>query len=231
MIESLFTWLSELIEATPAVALFAAFMWGILSVMLSPCHLTSIPLVIAYISNREERSLKGAFISSLVFSVGILLSIALIGVITALLGRMLGDIGKWGNYFVAAVFFLVGIYLLDIFNIQLPGASNIGIKKKGLLGAFIIGFIFGVALGPCTFAFMAPVLAIVISASGTKLLFGILLLIAYGIGHCLVIAAAGTSTRWLQRYLNWTNDSKAMKIIKRICALLIIAGGIYLLTM
>ncbi len=231
MIESLFTWVSGLVEATPVVALAGAFLWGILSILLSPCHLTSIPLIIGYISDRKDRSVKKAFQVSLAFGLGILGSIALIGVITSLLGRMLGDIGKWGNYMVAGIFFLVGIYLLDIIPWQLPGLTNVKSKRKGPLGALILGFVFGVALGPCTFAFMAPILAITLSASAASgLIYGILLLTAYGVGHCLIIVLAGTFTEWLQGYLKWGQNSRGISIVKKICALLIIAGGIYLLT-
>ncbi|MCK7527965.1 MAG: hypothetical protein MZV64_65400 [Ignavibacteriales bacterium] len=53
-------------------------------------------------------------ISHLYFLLGILITIALIGVITASLGRLMGDVGAIGNYLVAVIFFLVGLYLLDI---------------------------------------------------------------------------------------------------------------------
>ena len=41
------------------------------------------------------------------------ITIAAIGAITAAAGRMMGDVGRYGNYFVAAIFFLVGLYLLE----------------------------------------------------------------------------------------------------------------------
>ena len=147
------------------------------------------------------------------------------------MGRMLGDIGKWGNYLVAGIFFVVGLYLLDLLKIRFPGMSKVGIKKKGVLAAFLLGLIFGLALGPCTFAYMAPILAVAFSTSSTDLVFGILLLVFYGIGHCLVIVLAGTFTEVIQRYLNWTEKSKGTLIIKRICGTLIIIGGIYILTL
>jgi len=230
MIESIFTWLSKLIESTPLIALFGALLWGILSILLSPCHLSSIPLIVGYIGNQGKTSIKRAFIISLFFSIGILLTIGLIGLITAFMGRMLGDIGKWGNYFVAAILFLVGLYLLDIIKIRFPGMSNVKMKKKGIFAAFLLGLVFGIALGPCTFAYMAPILAVAFSTSSTDILFGILLLLFYGIGHCLVIVLAGTFTEIIQRYLNWTEKSKGTLILKRICGILVILGGLYMLT-
>jgi len=231
MIEGIFTWLTRLIESTPLIALFAAFLWGILSILLSPCHLSTIPLIVGFVGNQGKISIKRAFLISLFFSIGILITIGLIGILTALMGRMLGDIGKWGNYLVAGIFFVVGLYLLDIVKIRFPGISNVQIRKKGILAAFLLGLIFGLALGPCTFAYMAPILAVSFSTSSTNILFGILLLLFYGIGHCLVIVLAGTFTEVIQRYLNWTEKSKGTLILKRICGTLVIIGGIYMLTL
>lgn len=231
MLDALFTWLSRLMEAAPLWAICGAFLWGMMSVLLSPCHLTSIPLIVAYIGEQGKMSVKRAFYTALAFSVGILATIAIIGVVTSLMGRMLGDIGKTGNYIVAAIFFLVGIYLLEIFPISIPGLSGVKFKQRGLFPAFLLGLLFGIALGPCTFAYMAPIIAMTFSASSKGFLFGFGLMAAYGLGHCFVIVLAGTFTEWLQRYLNWNEKSKGTKILKRICGILIILGGIYFLTM
>ncbi len=229
MIENLFTWLAQLIESTLIIAFFGAFLWGILSILLSPCHLSSIPLIIGFIGQQGKMPVKRAFFISLSFSIGILITIGAIGTITALMGRMLGDIGKWGNYLVAGIFFLVGFYLLDILKIQFPGMSDIKMKKRGVWAAFFLGLIFGIALGPCTFAYMAPILAVAFSASSTNILIGILLLFFYGIGHCLVIVLAGTFTEMIQKYLNWTEKSKGTIILKRVCGIFVLIGGIYML--
>lgn len=231
MIEGLFTWLSGLVESTLSLALLGAFLWGIFSVLLSPCHLTSIPLIVGFIGEQGKMKVKRAFHIALSFSLGILLTIAAIGIITSLLGKMMGDIGKWGNYIAAVTFFVVGLYLLDIVPLRFSGIGHIKSKKKGPLAAFVLGLIFGIALGPCTFAFMAPVLAVVLYSSATNLVNSILLLTAYGIGHCLVIVLAGTFTQSVQRYLDWNEKSKGTLILKRICGILIIIGGIYLLTL
>jgi cytochrome c-type biogenesis protein len=198
--------------------------------LLSPCHLASIPLIVGFIDDQGAISTRRAFVLSLLFSVGILITIAAIGVITAMMGKMMGDIGAWGNYFVAAIFFIVGLHLLGFIPLQFMGGINqSGVKKKGLFAAFLLGLIFGIALGPCTFAYMAPMLAITFSISSTQLLYGILLLLMYGIGHCSVIVVAGTSTELVERYLQWNDDSKGALILKKICGMLVIIGGITLI--
>jgi cytochrome c-type biogenesis protein len=102
-------------------------------------------------------------------------------------------------------------------------------KRKGLLAAFILGLVFGIALGPCTFAYMAPMLAVTFRVASTALLYGIILLVAYGVGHCSVIVLAGTSTQRVQRYLNWNEKSKGTTIVKKVCGVLVILGGLYLI--
>lgn len=231
MLEGLFTWLSGLVESTFPVAMAGAFLWGIMSVLLSPCHLASIPLVVGYIIQQDLKSTKRALWISSIFSFGILITIGLIGLVTSLLGRMMGDIGKWGNYLVAAVFFLVGLYLLNIIRFDFSGAGLLNTSKKGAWAALSLGLVFGIALGPCTFAFMAPVLAITLFSPASSFIHNFSLLALYGIGHCLVIVLAGTFTEVIQKYLNWNERSKGTIIIKKICGILIIISGIYLLSL
>jgi cytochrome c-type biogenesis protein len=227
--EKLFTSLTRAVEATPLMAVAASFVWGILSVVLSPCHLSSIPLVVGFIDQQGRMSTKRAFAISALFAGGILITIAAVGAVTAAAGRMMGDVGRYGNYFVAAIFFLVGLYLLDIIPLPWSGPGRIGMKRKGLLAAFLLGLIFGIAIGPCTFAYMAPMLAVTFRVASTALLYGIILLVAYGIGHCSVIVLAGTSTGLVQRYLNWNEKSRGAVILKRICGVLVLLAGLYLI--
>ena len=227
--EKLFTTLTHAVEGTPAIAITAALVWGILSILLSPCHLASIPLIVGFIDQQGRISTRRAFYISSLFAVGILITIAGIGAVTAAAGRMLGDVGKYGNYFVAVIFFVVGLILLDVIPIPFSGPGQIGMKRKGPLAAFILGLVFGIALGPCTFAYMAPMLAVTFRTAGTNLLYGLSLLLAYGIGHCSVIVFAGTCTELVQRYMNWNEKSKGAVILKKVCGVLVLLGGIYLI--
>ncbi|MFH1710193.1 MAG: cytochrome c biogenesis protein CcdA [bacterium] len=225
----LFEALSAGLNSMPLIALSAAFVWGILSIVLSPCHIASIPLIVGFISDRKDMTVKRSFILSLLFSTGILITIALIGLVTGLLGRMLGDIGRFGNIFVGAIFILVGSVLLEI--LPMPSFGSCGSQpkynEKGYWAALVLGLVFGVALGPCTFAYMAPILAVVFNYSVSNFIFGMLLITAYAIGHCSVIVLAGTSTELVQKYLNWNERSHGSVALKKACGLLVILGGIY----
>ncbi len=227
--ETIFTALNHAVTGAPFVALAAATAWGILSIVLSPCHLASIPLIVGFIDGQGRMSTGRAFLISSLFSVGILLTIALVGLLTAAAGRMLGDVGPWGNWLVALIFFVVGLHLLDLIPLPWAGASPVGMARKGLLAAFFLGLIFGIALGPCTFAFLAPMLGVTFSLGSDRMLFGAALLLAYGIGHCSVIVLAGTFTEVIQRYLNWTERSRGALLLKKICGVLVIFGGVWMI--
>ena len=102
-------------------------------------------------------------------------------------------------------------------------------KRRGPLAALVLGLVFGIALGPCTFAYMIPVITIAVGLARTRPVYGLALLLAYGIGHCLVIVLAGTSTQQVQRYLRWNEKSHGAVIMKRVCGALVLVGGLYLL--
>jgi len=229
MLQRIFELLTIALANGWIVAFAAAFIWGIASIILSACHLASIPLIVGFIDGRGQMTTRRAFVISLLFSVGILISIAMVALVTALLGRMLGDVGPFGIYFVVAIFFLVGLNMIGVIPMPFSAPKASRIKSKGLLAAFMLGLIFGIALGPCSFAYMAPILGILAQSSASQLPYVVTLLCFYGLGHCGVIVLAGTFTEVVQRYLNWNEKSKGTMIIKRICGILVIAGGLYLI--
>ena len=99
-------------------------------------------------------------------------------------------------------------------------------KQRGPLAAFILGLLFGIALGPCTFAYMAPMLAIVFKAGSEHPMYAGSLLLLYGTGHCAVIALAGTFTEIVQRYLDWNEKSRGALILRKVCGIPVLLGGL-----
>jgi cytochrome c-type biogenesis protein len=225
----LFTILSHAVEGQAAIALAAAFAWGLASLLLSPCHLASIPLVVGFVNGQGQvPPARGALVAGL-FSLGLFTTIGIIGGLTAAAGRLMGEVGPWANYVVAAVFFAVGLSLLDVLPLgwSIPDASRF--RGRGLVAALALGLIFGVALGPCTFAYMAPMLGVTFAVAGSHALYGVMLIAAYGIGHCSIIVLAGASTSWVGRYLQWTNASRGASYLRYASGLLVLAGGVYLI--
>lgn len=225
--ERLFTLLAHAVEGAPLPALAASFLWGVLSILLSPCHLASIPLIVGFIDEQGRISTRRAFVIALLFAVGILITIALIGAATALAGRMLGDVGACGSYLVAVILFAAGLHLLDVMPLPFSGPAGVRMKRRGALAAFILGLLFGIAIGPCTFAFMAPMLGVAFKFADS---YGAALLLLYGAGHCSIIVLAGTFTEAVQHYLNWNERSRGAIILRKTCGVLVLIAGMYVIS-
>ena len=232
MIQGLLESLNQALAGAPLWALAAAMLWGVASMALSPCHLAGIPLLVGFIHGQGRASGRRALALASLFALGVLITIALIGVVTAALGRIAGDLGPWGYYLVAGVFLLVGLQLLDVLPAPWSAPCPTGgalLTRKGLSAALGLGLVFGIALGPCTFAYMAPVLGLAFCRAADSPLFAAALLLAYGVGHCAVIVAAGAATAWVQRYLDWSGRGQGVARLRRACGLLVIGGGLYLI--
>ncbi|OGS43377.1 MAG: cytochrome C biogenesis protein [Elusimicrobia bacterium RIFOXYD2_FULL_34_15] len=229
MLLDIFNWLYKLTDSGNTVAIIAALIWGMLSIILSPCHLASIPLIVGFINEQDKLTTKKAFLLSTFFATGILITIAVVGLLTSYLGIIIGDTGFFGNLIVAGVLVVFGLHLLGVIQLKfLTEAKQPNYKDKGLYAAFILGLVFGIALGPCTFAFMAPILSIAFKLSANHFTLAASLVLVYAIGHCSVIVLAGTFSRVVQDYLNWNERSEGTVFIKKICGVLVIVAGIYL---
>ena len=226
--ETLLTTMAEAVSGGLALAFGAAFVWGVLSIVLSPCHLASLPLVVAYVGDGRTDDRRAALLST-TLALGILLSIAVVGAITATAGRILGDVGIWGNRVVAAIFLVIGLHLLGVLPLPLPSAGARSGGRRGFTGALLLGLVFGVALGPCTFAFLAPVLGVGFKEATAAPQRGGRRLLAFGLGHCGVIAAVGASAARAQRWLDWHERSSGAVWLRRVCGGLILLAGFWLL--
>ncbi len=230
MIAEWFDALNQQLSGGGAIAaLAAAAVWGVLSILLSPCHLAGIPLIVAYVNDGKQVGTRRAFALANAFAVGILVTLALIGALTVALGRMAGDLGSAPYYLVAVIFLVVGLHLMGVISLPLRGATPPALRKKGIWPAFLLGLIFGIALGPCSFAYMAPVLGMVFQCAATTPLLAFGLLLAFGIGHCGVIALAGATGGWVQRYLNWNEEHHMTKLFRKACGFLLVLGGLWTL--
>ena len=199
-----------------------------MSIAFSPCHLASVPLIVGFISTQDDASTGRAFRLSLVFSLGVLVSIALIGVITASLGRLVGDLGAIGNVAVAVVFFVFGLYLMDLLPLHWTSFPSTT-RRRGMPAALGLGLVFGVGLGPCSFAFLAPLLILVFDRAQVDYALAAGLLGAFALGHCGVIVAAGTAAQKAQTVVSWSGRSGFTRWVRRACGALVVLAGVYLL--
>lgn len=226
--DSLFLTIHGWMTAGGAAAALGSFLWGMVSILVSPCHLASIPLVAGYVGGQgiAVGGRKGAQMA-LAFTAGLFATITLVGLACALLGRMLGDIGGWWGPLVGAVLVWAGVDMLRSKNCC-NGAGSIAsrLRLRGLRGAVVLGLAYGTLSGSCTFGFIAPIMA-VITVQG-NVAGGALLALLFALGHCLPIALVGGSTALATRIVHWSPMSKGAPWLRRGAALVLVLVGMYI---
>jgi len=180
------------------LAAVGCFLWGMISVLFSPCHLASIPLIISYVAGQKQ-TLKASQATryAVTFTLGLFVTIAVIGIICSLLGRMLGEIGPYWTIVIGVILIWVSLDMLGIQGFSMAGTAMNRLKVRGLWGAFVLGLAYGLLSGSCTFGFIAPILAFITIQE--KIITGIIYIILFGIGHCVPIAVAGSSAALVKK--------------------------------
>jgi len=226
MLETFFLTVNAWIAEGTAIAALGCFIWGVISVVFSPCHLASIPLIVAYVGGQETLlKPKQAAYYSVAFTVGLFITIALIGIICALLGRMLGDVGNYWQILIGLVLVWVALGMLGVEKCSMSGNFLYKLNLRGMFGALVLGLAYGVLSGSCTFGFIAPILAIV-TVQG-KVATGVLFILLFALGHCLPIVVAGSSTAAVKRVLESSRWQGAGNWFRKGAGVLIGVLGLY----
>lgn len=182
------------------------FLGGIMT-SLSPCILSMLPVMLGYIGGLEKPTKTKGFIASSSFVLGLAVTFAILGVVASLLGKVFGQIGPAWLYIIGLISIIMGLQLIGVININLPGLQAMPEKKGGVLGSFGVGLLFGLVASPCA----TPVLAVLMTyvAGQGVLWYGALLLFIYGLGHGLPLIIAGTFTavlKSLPRLQKWGHN-------------------------
>jgi len=228
-VEGLFGNIGELIQTQGWLAFPACFLGGVIS-SASPCVLAMIPLVIGYVGGYSEGSQKKAVQYSLMFTLGLTITFTVLGIIAGALGRLFGDVGGFWYYILPPVAILLGIYLLfsDKLTFNIGLSQRFMPKRKALLGAFLMGLFFGIVASPCA----TPVLAVILTLAATQdeIAYSGGLLLAYALGHWVLVLGAGISVGFAQKVLESRGISNFSTYSKKVGGVILIGVGIYLFT-
>lgn len=222
--EDLLTGFTRILSQNIWLAFVMALIAGLIS-SFSPCVLSTIPLVIGYVGGYAGDDKKRAFKYSLLFCVGLAMTFTALGAASAMLGRLMTGAGKWWYVVLGIIMLAVGLQMLGIFNFT-PRTCNVPGKRKGFLGAFILGIIGGILSSPCATPVLAAILAFV--AGQANIVLGVLLLAVYSIGHCALILIAGTSVGFVQKLASNPYTERWGKVLKILFGLLAILLALYL---
>ncbi len=226
MLDNFFLTVNVWMTGESALAGIGCFLWGMISVLFSPCHLASIPLIVSYVAGQEYlvNPRRAGFYAG-AFTLGLFITIAVIGIICAWLGRMLGDVGIWWQVLVGAVLIWVALDMLGIQACSVSGSLIYRLKLRGFQGAFGLGLAYGILSGSCTFGFIAPILAIVTVQQ--KVMTGIGMIVLFALGHCLPIVAAGSSSAFVRQLTENSSWQGAGLWFRRMAGIVIALLGMY----
>jgi cytochrome c biogenesis protein CcdA len=223
MLEEFLGRAGEHIQHSPHLAVLAVFVGGALTAS-NPCVLAMIPLMMSFVAGQKDLKVGPlrAFLYSLVFVAGLAITFTLLGVVAALAGSLYGDVSKVWNWIVASVCLVMGLHLMGVLKFTIPMPVKVQPKTRGIVGAFIVGLLFGVVSAPCA----APILVVLLTylaGSGSSVAYGAFLLLVYALGHSVLVLLAGTSMGIARKLIESKKVTRATDIMRRA------AGGVIIL--
>lgn len=191
---------------------------------MNPCVIVMVPLLIGFIGGmNEEMTTWKSFLFTLVFILGFSVELAVLFTVGLAAAPYLQS--DYMVYVVAAICVLLGFHFMDIFHIQLPISQDKLPKYTGFVGAALFGFMFGLISLPCT----GPALLLIVSVIPLKgAFFGGIMMLFYGIGHCLLILAVGTSAGAAKHLIGSARMHSANLVLKKTAGALLAGVGFYI---
>lgn len=224
--------LAELIKQywwiAPVLSLFAGIVTS-----FTPCSLSSVPMVIAYIGGTSGSDTKKAFRLSLTMAFGMAVTFGALGSIVSVIGHLMHEAGKWWFGALGIIMILMALQTWEVISVvphvHHDHCMSPTVGKKGYFGAFAAGVLSGLFASHCATPVMIALLAI--AARSGRALWGIFLIIIYAVGHSILIVLAGTSYSVVESWMNNPKYEKASRILRYILGgiiMLIGAGMLYM---
>lgn len=226
MLDQLLLTVNSWMTASLGPALVGSFIWGMVSVLLSPCHMASIPLIIAYVAGQKviPAPRRAAGYAAL-FAAGLFLTIMAVGLVCAAAGRMLGDVGPWWQAVVGVVLLWVAWTLFQPPQCATNGRLLSRFQFQGAQGALILGLAYGLLSGVCTFGFIAPILGVITLQK--EIVTGVAMLAFFSLGHVLPLVLCGMFSARTMELLHSRAGQKVVAVSRRLAAVVIAGLGFY----
>jgi len=226
MINHLLISINQWLGTGAAVALPASFLWGMVAVLLSPCHMASIPLLIAYVAGQKIiPPPRQAVAYAVLFASGLFLTILMVGLVCVAAGRMLGDVGPWWQAAVGVLLLWVAWTLFRPPQCSATGNTLSRFQIQGKKGAFLLGLAYGILSGACTFGFIAPILGVITLQK--KIATGIAMLVLFGLGLCLPLILCGVFSARTMELLHSRAGQKVVNGMRKVAAIVVAGLGVY----
>lgn len=225
MIDAWLETLSSLITQSMWLAPLLALLAGVLT-SVTPCALSSVPLVIGYVGGTGGSDTKRAFRLSLTFAAGMAVTFTALGTIASMLGKLMGTSSTWWYLVLGVLMVLMALQTFELYNF-IPSTYLISKStRKGYIGAFVAGILGGVFSSPCATPVLVVLLGLV--ARSGNVLWGILLLLLYSIGHSVLVLIAGTSIGFVKKLTASEKYGTFSKWLKYLMGTAILLIGFYM---
>jgi thiol:disulfide interchange protein DsbD len=209
-------------------AFFVVFIGG-LALNLTPCVYPMIAITVSYFGGQgSNRSTGRAFVSSLIYCLGIVLTYSALGLVAALTGSLFGSALQSPVVLIGIAVLLVALALsmFGLYELQPPQflmqkATGLS-SKAGYVGVFFLGAVIGVIAAPCLAPFVVALLAFV-GQSGKPVL-GWWLFFVFGCGLGLPYVILGTYSGALARL---PKSGTWMVWVKRVLGVILIGVAIW----
>jgi cytochrome c-type biogenesis protein len=222
MLEQWAEHLAEIMQSNIWLAPLAALLGGLLTAA-NPCVLAAAPLMVGYVAGQENKSVTRSFLLSLMFTLGLTITFLLLWL--GIRAASLVFPAHWWKYIAALVCLLLGLHLIGVLNVRIPRPPGWQPKRRGFVGAILLGLLFGLISLPC----VGPVLGVLLAISPmTNFGFGLLLLVAYSLGHCGLVLIGGTSMGLVQRVIDSKHWTGGTAVLRRIAGVMIVGVAVWL---
>ena len=158
---------SQGLGISPAISLLTAILFafvGGLILNLMPCVFPVLSIKVLSLINQSNKSKKYLVTSGWIYSLGVVISFALLG-LTVISLRAGGEAIGWGFQLQSPLVVIVLVYLFVLIGLNLLGLFEINFSMsekgaaRGYSGAFFSGVLATIVASPCTAPFMAAALS------------------------------------------------------------------------
>src|SRR5487761_442143 len=211
-----------------------AFLAGVVS-FLSPCVLPLIPGYISMLSGVSMEELKGSGDAALVqriirnsfaFVIGFSIVFISLGASATFVGNFLLSKRTVFNIIAGLIIIIFGLHLTGLIKIPFlyrDARIHTGAPRRGLLGAFVLGFAFAFGWTPCIGPILAGILAL--AATRQTVFQGMFLLAIYSAGLAIPFLATSLGlSQFLKFYGRFRKHLHAVEVASGV--LLIVIGAL-----
>jgi cytochrome c-type biogenesis protein len=217
---------------TQGLSIPLAFVAGVVS-FLSPCVLPLVPGYISMLSGASIEELKAGggpglvariFRNSVAFVLGFSAVFVALGASATVVGSFLVEKRAIFNLVAGIVVIIFGLHLTGLVKIPFlyrEARMNAGAPRRGLAGAFLLGFAFAFGWTPCIGPILTGILAL--AATRETVFQGMFLLAIYSAGLAIPFVLTGLALGQFLRF--YGGFRKHLRVVEVLSGVLLIAIG------